>query len=211
MRISPQRADNDPTRETRTLVDSAGHRATMVPPPISRRLRSIVRKRGSSSTPPTAGGPTTRWQRSRPIGCSRWGDRDMPRRGTPLLHHHGVVVRRVAMSVFESCGKQTEKPRRTPPSKLQPTIGHDQFAKNVPKHGWSCPPYANLSERLGDVDLTQHYACARPKATTQIQDAPDNISQHTTQLYGGGLREIRVIVDATKVHLSIICIISCLG
>ena len=42
----PQRADNGPTRETRTRVDSAGHRATSVPPPISRRLRSIVRKRG---------------------------------------------------------------------------------------------------------------------------------------------------------------------
>ena len=121
----------------------------------------------------------------------------MLRRGTPLLHHHGVVVRRVAMSVFESCGKLTEKPRRTPPSTLEPTIGHDQLAKIVPKHGCSCPLYANLSERLRDVDLTQHYVCARPKATTQIQDAPDNISQHATQLYEGRLREIRVSVDAT--------------
>ena len=34
VRISPQRADIGPTRETRTRVDSAGHRATIVPPPI---------------------------------------------------------------------------------------------------------------------------------------------------------------------------------
>ena len=103
----------------------------------------------------------------------------------------------MAMSGFESCRKQTEKPRRTASSILQPTIGHEQFAKNVPKHRCSCPLYANLSERLHDVDLTQHYACVWPKATTHIQDAPDNIPQHATQLYGGGLREIRVSVDAT--------------
>ena len=159
MRISPQRADNGPTRETRTRVDSADHRATIVPPPISRRLHSIVRKRGSSSTPPTAGGPTTRWQRSRPIGCSRWGDRDMLRRRTSLLHHHGVVVRCMAISVFESCGKQREKSRRTSPPKVQPTTSHDLLANGVPRHGRFCPLYANLTERLRGFDLTQHDTC----------------------------------------------------
>ena len=197
MRISPQRADNGPTPETRTRVDSAGHRATIVPPPRSRRLHNIVRKKGTSSPPPTTGDPTARWQQSRPIGCSRWDDRDMPRRGAALGHHYGVVVRSVAMSVFESCGKQAEKPRRTPPTKLQPTIGHDEVAKNVSEHGCSGPLYSNLSERLRDVHLTQHYACARPETTAQEQDALDNIPQHATQLYGGGLREIRVNVDAT--------------
>ena len=47
--------------------------------------------------------------------------------------------------------------------------------------------YANLSECLRDVDLTQHYTCVWAEPPTQ--DA--------TQLYGGGLREIRVSVDAT--------------
>ena len=154
-----------------------------VPQLISRRQRSTERKKRAPPPPSlTAGDPTARWQRSRPIGCSRRGDRDMLRRGTPVLHHNGVVVRRAAMSVFESCGNRNT-PATSAPPKLQPTIGHDQFAKSVPNHGCSCPLYANLSERLRDVDLTQHYTCARPETPTQIQDAPKGISQHcTTQL-----------------------------
>ena len=225
-------------------VGIAAHRATIIPPPISRRLRSIVRKRDSVSPLPDRGGPdsqvatlpadrllsvgrrrhvSSRYapppstprrrttcgdelaremraenKQKHPVEHRRNTQICLPSRGARLLTpHHGVVVRRLAMSAFESFGKQTENPRRTPPSKLQPTIGHDQFAKNVPKHGCSCPLHANLSECLRDVDLTQRYACARPKATTRIQDTPDNISQHATQLYGGGLREIRVSIHAT--------------
>ena len=82
-----------------------------VPQLISRRQRSTERKKRAPPPPSlTAGDPTARWQRSRPIGCSRRGDRDMLRRGTPLLRHHGVVVRRVAMSVFESCGNKQKNP-----------------------------------------------------------------------------------------------------
>ena len=124
VRISPQRTVNGPTQETRTRVDSTGHRAAIVTPPISRGLRSIVRKRGSSSPPRTAGDPTTRWQRSRPIGCSRWGDGDMFRRGTPLLHQHRVVVRRVAMSLRERCVRKTN---RNIPSN---TVGTRRFASH---------------------------------------------------------------------------------
>ena len=57
VRILPQRADNGPTRKTRMRVDSAGYPATIVPPPISRRLRSKVRKRWTSFPPPDRGGP----------------------------------------------------------------------------------------------------------------------------------------------------------
>ena len=55
-------------------------------------------KKGPPPRSPTVGDPTARWQRSRPIDCSRWVDRCVLRRSTPLLYPHGVVVRRVAMS-----------------------------------------------------------------------------------------------------------------
>ena len=57
MRISAQTDDNGPTPETRMRVDSADHRATTVPPPISRHLRNIVRKISYVSLPLSRGGP----------------------------------------------------------------------------------------------------------------------------------------------------------
>ena len=107
VRISPRRADNDATPETRTRVENAGHRATVVPPPISRRLRSIVQRKGSSSPLPYHGGPDNQVATEPADLLLSAGDRDMLRRGTPPVHHHGVIVRRVAMSVFEGCRKHT--------------------------------------------------------------------------------------------------------
>ena len=95
----------------RTHVDSARRRATAVPPPIAPSSRKILYEKLAISPLYVRGGPDIKWRRDGPIGCSRRGGRNMPCHGTPLLHHHGVVARRVPMRVLESCRKQTEEPR----------------------------------------------------------------------------------------------------
>ena len=142
-RISPQRLGNGSTLDTRTRVGSAEHRATIVPPPKSRHLRSIEKKQFAPPPPSlSAGGATIRRQRGRSIICSQRGDSDMLRRGTPLFHPHGVVVRRVSIKMFEGCRKQTKEPPRTTPPKLQPTVGHDPFMKTV---NTGAPPHCTLT------------------------------------------------------------------
>ena len=112
MRISPQRAGNDPTPETRTGVDSADHRATVLLSSISRRLRRIVRKTGGSSSPlPDRGGldsqvATEPADRLLSVGRPRHA----PSWYAPIPSPRRRSIQRVAMSVFESCGKQTENP-----------------------------------------------------------------------------------------------------
>ena len=103
------------------------------------------------------------------------------------------------MSVFESRRKQTEEPRRTTPPKLQPTVGHDPLAKNISKYGSPCPLYANLTECLSDVDFTQHDTSVRSEPPTQVQNAPNDISQHAAQRHGGGLFKISISVDTVCV------------
>ena len=177
--------DNGPTPETRTRVDIADNRATIVPPSRYCHLRNILRKKGYLSLLFVPENPTARWQLGRPIGCSRRGNRNMLRRSTPLVHYQGVVVRRVTMSTFESCRKQFEEPRRIrhpnatygrpPPSRESRT-----------QHGHLYPLYANLTELLGDVDLNQHDTYARPESPTEVQDASKDIPQHATHRYLGG-------------------------
>ena len=106
-------------------------------------------KGGPPPPPPAPGDPTPRWQRIRPIGCSRRGDRDMLRRGAPLRHHYGVLVRRVAISVFESCGKQTETPGelRHPNSNLRSTTTNSR--KTYPNTG--APVHGTLTCRNASV------------------------------------------------------------
>ena len=100
----------------------------------------------------------------------------MLRRGTPLFRHHGVMVRRLSMRMFEGCRKQTKEPRRTTPPKLQRTVGHNSLVKTVSKHGRPTPLHADLTERLRGIYLALHDAHARPESSAQVQNAPNDVS-----------------------------------
>lgn len=115
-------------------ADRADHPAVNLPKPVSRHPRSIVREIRYVPSLLVRGGTDNQvWQRGRSIGLFRRGDCNILRRGTLLTHKHGMIARRVSMRVFASC-KQTEAPWRTPPSKVQPTVGRDQLCKAVPQH-----------------------------------------------------------------------------